>query len=466
MTEAIGPGATRRRGADDPRIAVANQLQAAGRLDEADALLDEIVAAVPAAAEAFNLKGVVAGARGDLAGAALWVDRAARADRRNALYPRNLTEIHRRLGNLDEGLRQGRRAVELDPRDAEAWYHLAMIHYERLEMERAIHAARRAIALAPVHAGAHFELAEALLVTGRLEEGWQAYEWRWRLPGASPAPEIVTRSIPAWDGRPLGDRALFLVGDQGFGDTIQFARYVPLAAERCGEVILGLSAELAAFVGTVTGAARIVSVLDAPPAAAAYAPLSGLPHLLGTASVAAIPTAVPYLSVDPARAARFADRIAGFCPEGHRRIGIAWAGRPTHGNDRNRSLSLADLAPLGDVPGASIVALQKGPGAAAIGQSFWQAPFLNLGPELRDFMDTAAAIAGLDLVVTVDTSVAHVAGAIGKPCWILLPFAPDWRWLLGRADTPWYPSVRLFRQPAPGAWAPVVEAVVDALGAP
>jgi hypothetical protein len=188
---------------------------------------------------------------------------------------------------------------------------------------------------------------------------------------------------------------------------------------------------------------------------AAYCPLSGLPRLAG-ADLLSIPAEIPYLRSSPNKREAWADRLDALVPRGLRRIGIAWAGRPTHHNDRNRSTTLATFAPLSQIPGISLISLQKGAGQAQIGHYWGRAPLFNIGPELRDFADTMAVLDCLDLVVSVDTSVVHLAGAMGRPAWVMLPFAPDWRWLLDRSDSPWYPTLRLFRQSADRRWQPVM----------
>jgi hypothetical protein len=194
---------------------------------------------------------------------------------------------------------------------------------------------------------------------------------------------------------------------------------------------------------------------------AAYCALSSLPRLAGT-RLDTIPAAIPYLRAEPEKVAEWADRLSWLVPAGYRRVGIAWAGRPTHVNDRNRSTTLATLAPLAELPRLALISLLKGPAQAQIGAYWGRAPLVNLGV---DFADTMAVLPSLDLVVTVDTVFAHMAGAMGRPVWIMLPFAPDWRWLLDRTDSPWYPTVRLFRQPAPGQWGPVVAEIARRLAA-
>ena len=210
---------------------------------------------------------------------------------------------------------------------------------------------------------------------------------------------------------------------------------------------------------------ELVDHWDRCPPFAAYCPLSGLPRLHGT-TLDTIPGKVPYLHPDPARTAAWRARLQDLLQPGHRRVGIVWAGRPTHNNDLNRSMSLSAFAPMAALDGIALVSLQKGPAQSAIADYFDRAPLLNLGAEIVDFVDTMSIIEALDLVVTVDTSVAHLAAAMGKPVWIMLSHAPDWRWLLERSDSPWYPTARLFRQPSPGDWDTVARRVGEALFEP
>jgi hypothetical protein len=179
--------------------------------------------------------------------------------------------------------------------------------------------------------------------------------------------------------------------------------------------------------------------------------------------VETIPAPIPYLRADPGRVSRWADRLSGLVPSGYRRVGVIWAGRPTHNNDRNRSALLADFMPLANVAGIALLALQKGPKTGQAGEYYGRAPLINIGAEIDDYDDTMAILENLDLLVTVDTSVAHLAGAMGRPVWVMLPRAPDWRWLLGRSDTPWYPTMRLFRQQTARRWDDVVKAIANEL---
>jgi hypothetical protein len=380
----------------------------------------------------------------------------------SAAHHRDLCEILRRQSRLDEALDHGLRAVALAPDDAVAHYNLGLVYADRLEIEQAIAAERRAVALEPDHASAHFELAELLLVSGQFDEGWREYEWRFRLPGVQPPLPPAFANTPVWDGRPMPDGTLLLVADQGFGDAIQFARYIPLVVGRCPNVVVAGSAEVEPIVRQQPGIATFFSHWEHAPAFDAYCTLSSLPLHFGT-RLNNIPAAIPLVRAEPGRVQQWRQRLDALVPTGYRRIGLVWAGRPTHGNDANRSTTLRTLAPLMALDGIAFVALRMEGALAQIGSYFGRAPLINLGAEIVDFNDTMAIIDGLDMVVTVDTSVAHLAGAMGKPVSVLLAYAPDWRWMLERVDSPWYPGMTLFRQQTPGDWPSALEKLVRTL---
>lgn len=456
LTAVAGP-------APDPAaeaLKLAAEHEQAGRLDEADATLDALLADRPEHAEAIHFKGVVAVRRGHTEDGARLMERSVAIGPVRAYYLRNLCEVYRTLGRYDEALACGRRGAQGDPADPICHANLSVLHYERGEPAEAIAAAERALAINDNLPGAHFGLAEALLLRGEMERGWEEYEWRFRMPGVPPL--MPRDDIPQWDGKPLKSGRLLLIADQGFGDGIQFGRYIPWAAQRVPELVLACSRELQPLLGQLDGVATLFDRWEAAPECAAFLPLSGLPRVHGT-RLDTVPADIPYLRADPALAARWKARVDALAAPGHRRIGLVWAGRPTHKNDRNRSVALTALTALTDLPGVTFVGLQKGPGQAQVGGYFGRAPIINLGPEIEDFADSMAVIDGLEQVVTVDTAIGHLAGAMGKPVSIMLPFAPDWRWLEARADTPWYPSVRLFRPTTPRDWPAVTRAVADAI---
>lgn len=437
-------------------FAIAAEFERAGRLAEARRLLESALVALPSQPDVLHLAGIVAFREKRPAEALDLMQRAIRYGIDTPLYLRNICEVLRTLGRLDDALEAATRAAALAPSDALCLHNLAIIHYERLEIDACIAAAARALALDPTLPGAHFELAEALLLRGEMARGWEEYEWRFRVAGAVQA--MPPTETPQWDGAPMQDRTLLLIADQGFGDVIQFARYLPWALERCPSLVIAASTEVSRLLRQVAPATRIVHRWEDGPAHHAFCPLSGLPRLHGT-RLRNIPAQIPYLRADSARIDAWRDRLDHLVPASYRRIGLVWAGRPSHNNDLNRSAALADFAPLASLRNTALVALQKGEAAAQIGDFFGRAPLINLGPEIAGYEDTMAILETLDLLVTVDTSVAHLAGAMGKPAWVLLPRAPDWRWLLDRADSPWYPSLVLFRQSEYRRWGPVVEQV-------
>ncbi len=443
-------------------LRIANEYERGGRLDDAKRLLDHILAAAPEQGDALHLAGIVAFRQGDIAKALDLMERSLRHGIDTPLYLRNICEVYRAMGRLDEALVTARRATALAPADPLCLHNQAVIHHHRLELDAALDCAGRALRIDPSLPGAHFVRAEALLLRGEWAAGWEEYEWRFRIGGA--APLMPPTSKPQWDGGALRNGTLLLIADQGFGDVIQFARYIPWAAERCRDIAIASSVEVRPLLRQIAPAAQHFVRWEDAPDSAVYCPLSGLPRLAAT-RIDNIPVPIPYLRADPARAAQWAERLDGLVPRGFQRVGVIWAGRPTHNNDRNRSALLADFRPLANLSEVVLLALQKGPKTDQAGAYYGRAPLINIGAEIADYDDTMAILDNLDLLVTVDTSVAHLAGAMGRPVWIMLPRAPDWRWLLDRSDTPWYPSVRLFRQQTSRRWDDVAHSVAAELAA-
>jgi tetratricopeptide (TPR) repeat protein len=360
------------------------------------------------------------------------------------------------LDRLDEAIHYGQRAAAARPNSAITHRNLAVIYRRTNRLPEALAAAQRACALQPAYAGARFELAIVQLLGGNLAEGWRGYDRFLQGDDGSPRRQ---HPGPRWDGQPMGG-TLLISAECGFGDLIQLVRYVPMAAQRVRRVIVESPPELLDLVRTVEGAAEVIAMGKSIPHYDAQVPVMGLPAAFGT-TLATIPGRVPYLSVDRARVEEWLRRLGVRAP-GERRIGIVWAGRPEFLNDRRRSTRLAEWAPALAAPGVRWFSLQKGPAVAQIAEMGASA-ITDLSAELRTFTETAAAMAALDLIITVDTAAAHLAGALARPVWTLLPFSPDFRWLLDREDSPWYPTMRLFRQPAAGKWAEVFERAGRAL---
>lgn len=439
-------------------LAIAQEYLDSGRPDAAGRMARHVLAAQPDAPDALLLAGLAAFHAGRHAEAGDLVARAATLSGTAASW-RSLAEIRRIEARLEEALGAARHAVALNPADPLALFQLALVLYDRQELPACLAAARAALELRPSMPDARMKLAQALLATGEFAQGWQEYEWRWRIQGA--APPLPDTDRPMWNGAPLA-APLLLIADQGYGDAIMFARYLPWALARAPDAVVAASAELHPLLHAIQPGLRLVSRWEDVPGFAAWCPFSSLPLLHGT-TLETIPAAIPYLRPDPARQAAWQARLDAALPAGHLRVGLAWAGRPTHPNDASRSTRLATLAPLAALPGIAFISLQKGPAAAEA--RHWPGPARLLNPEaeLHGFEDTAALLPALDLVLSVDTAVVHLAGAMGRPCWVMLPYAPDWRWLAGREDSPWYPSLRLFRPAAPRAWAGLVAGIAALL---
>jgi len=435
------------------------RLEQENNLAEADDLANRMLAAMPEHPHILHLAGIVAYRNGRVEQALERMEKAEAISPDMALYPRNMCEVYRGAGRLDDALRAGKRAVELAPNDSRAYFNRALIHYERLELEEAVRLSEQAIALDPDYAEAHFEKAEALLLAGRMQEGWESYEWRFKLKQAEGM--LPKTDKPQWDGKPLASGKLLIIGDQGFGDCIQFGRLIPWAALLCPQPVLACSGELTPILRQIPGIGKIVTRWEDTGDYEAYIPLSGLPRLAGIGTDNVPPSG--YLKPDPELVKEWSEKLGRLVPKGKKRIALVWAGRPTHKNDKKRSLKLTQFAPLFAREDIAIITVQKGDTIAQVGGYYGRAPLVNLGPEIGDFLDTMAILQSVDRLVTIDTSVAHVAGASNVPSSLVLPFAPDWRWLLNREDSPWYPSIKVFRQQRPYDWAGVIERVAAEL---
>ena len=448
--------------AETPEQALARAQSAAqaGRFGEAAGICNDVLAASPDNPAAQALLGVIAVRTNDLERGLALLERAVAARPGVAVWQANLSALNRMACRMPDALKAGQEAVRLEPQSADHLVNLSLVYADLDDRRQAIDCLLRAVGLQPEHAEAHLALAQNLLALGEFAPGWLEYEWRNRTEAGKATLPAMTSA--AWNGMRIPNRRLLLVGDQGYGDTIQFGRYIPMVAERCAELILGCSAEMAPLLAGLPGVAQYCHRWTDIPGHAVHCRLSSVPGLLHT-TLDTIPAPIPYLFADPARAADWRARLDATLPTGSRRIGLAWTGRPTHPNDRRRSLPLARLAPLGKVAGASFVSLQRPlpPSDAAALAEF--PGMTDLSGDLTDFGETAAVIANLDLVIAADTAVAHLAGALGKPVWILLPKAADWRWMLERRDSPWYPTARLFRQKVPGAWEGVIAEAETAL---
>lgn len=360
-----------------------------------------------------------------------------------------------RQNRLNEAQACFRQATSDAPDYLQARCNQAVLDTWRGNLDAAIDQLQYAIGQAPADGDIHYNLALALLSAGRFEEGWREYEWRFRK--ARPVP-VRHADIPRWGGEKLAGQRILIHAEQGYGDSLQFIRYAVLLAQQGATVYVeGQDHLITPLLASVPGVSRAISRSDSrPPSIDLQLPLMSLPLVLGAASWP--PLAPPYLYPPYNKKVYWRERLASL--EGIK-IGLAWAGRPEHDNDANRSISVDTLEPLGSVPGVSWVSLQFGNSPLVMPLP----NMLDVAGEVRDFCDSAALVSGLDLVVTVDSAIAHLAGGLGRPFCLLLPWNPDWRWMHRCYDSMWYPSARMYRQSTPGQWSGVMEELVSNLKA-
>ena len=444
----------------DQALTRAQAAAQAKRLNEASGICSDVLAASPDHPSALALLGIVSALQNDPEKGIGLLERAIKLRPGNASWYAHLASLCRATYRMEQALVAGQESVRLDPTNADNLVNLSLIFVDVDDRERAIACLLRALGQKHDHADGHLALAQNLLAMGDFAPGWLEYEWRNETEaGKNTMPKMTSAH---WNGMAIPKGRLLLVGDQGYGDTIQFARYIPMVARLCDEVVLGCSAEMGPILQNIPGVKQYCHRWNDVPGHAAHCRLSTLPYLFQT-RMETIPSQVPYLKAEPARIAAWRERFAAQLPPG-RRIGLAWTGRPTHPNDRRRSLPLSRLLPIAEAArGAVFVSLQKPMPAGDLAVMPQFRGMTDLSTDLTDFGETAAVLENLDMVVTVDTSMGHLAGALGKPAWIMLPKASDWRWMLDRSDSPWYPSVRLFRQGYPGAWDVVLAEVASAL---
>ncbi len=419
---------------------------AAGRFECALVQVDACLSQRPEEAELHYARGSALTALGEPAKACAALTRAVALQPDHAASNLNLGNAWADLDDLETAERLCRNAIALDPGMPEAHASLGYILTARGALPDAIQACQDAIRLRPGFTQAHWNLAIATLLAGDLKRGFAEFEWRkWHDPYRQDFPPLPG---PVWDGAVARGRTILVRSEQGLGDTIQFARFLPLIHKAGGNSVLQCQPSLHPLLGGLPGV-RVISSQDPLPPHDAWIDLMSLANVLGT-SLETIPAASGYLRADQVLAATWRDRL----PAG-KKVGVVFAGNPRHANDRRRSIPAVELP---EIPGITFISLRHGSAASALGRSDWT-------EHLTDFGQTAALIECLDLVITVDTAVAHLAGALGKPAWVLLPAAPDWRWMLGRPDSPWYDSVRLFRQETPGDWTSVLRSVFQSLEA-
>jgi FkbM family methyltransferase len=441
-------------------------LKGQGQLDEAIVHYQEALRLRPDYAEAHNNLGLAFAERDDR--------QAAMSSYQDALRLKpNYAEAHYNLGlvlakseKLDEAIDCYRRALWLKPDHAESHYVLGVALAAQAKPEEAVRCYEQALWYKPDYADAHFALGVAHLSLGNFEQGWPGYGWRSLCQRHIPRWSF---SQPSWDGSPLEGRPILLYTEQGLGDTLQFIRYAPMVQQRGGRVSVWCPPEAVSLLASCRGVEDLITEVSAD-WSGTHASLLSLPRILRT-TLATIPAEVPYLSADAQRVEHWRREIETLLPAKWKktypkvRVGIAWQGSPKHPQDRKRSVPLRSFAPLAQLPGVRLISLQVGPGTEQLQDLRGEFSVIDLGSrfDTTSIMDAAAAVTLLDVVITVDSAIAHLAGALGIRVWVLLPYVPDWRWLLHREDSPWYPSMRLFRQKEPGDWEEVIARLRPAL---
>lgn len=436
-----------------------NILQELGRPAEAIAAFDAALAANPRHLQTLINRG----------NALAVLDRCEQAladyDAALALAPGHPLALYNRgnalsaLAREPEAIAAYEGAIAAAPNHINAWLNRGLALAALNRHQEALSSYAKVRQLTPEHADVHFNAALSLLTLGDYQRGLAEYEWRWKRTGMTARSDL---RAPLWLGEtPLADKTILLHAEQGLGDTVMFARYAPLLARAGGTVVLEVRPELKALLAGLDGVTAVVATGEALPRHDVHCPLASVPLAFKT-ELSTIPANIPYLSAPGDRVDKWRPRIQALKSP---RVALAWSGRASHANDRRRSLALTQLEPLLSAPGVQFVSIQRELRDADAAQLAGDARITDIGAELADFADTAAVLSLVDLVICVDTAVAHVAGALGRPTFVLLPFQSDWRWTLDAERSPWYPEIRLFRQPAVGDWASTIARVRTELNA-
>lgn len=435
----------------DPRLVLARLLIQDNQAEAAIEALFDLLAMQPLSAAAYTNMGVALRRLGRLDDAISAYRTALGFAPNDGGLLSNLGIVLQDQDRYAEAMECFNRAIAAQPDSATAYLNLSVACREEMMIAQSVENARKSVAKDPGLAAAHTALAVGLLMQGEYKEGLAEYEWRSRMPDF-PSPKRAFNS-PVWDGADMRGRTLLVHDEQGVGDALQFVRYARELRARGVRVILECNSQLVRLLGAMDGVDAVIGRFQPLPPHDAHVSLLSLPHLMG-ARIDNVPANIPYLATEPVMQAQWAERLSAYPGL---RVGLVWAGNPEFKADRLRSPGLAAFRPLLDVPGVSVFGLQKGAGRKDL-ELAGPLPdcFTDLGPDIGDFADTAAIMANLDLVITSCTGPAHLSGALGRPTWTVLPFSPDWRWLEQGQHTPWYPTMRLYRQDQRGDWTSVI----------
>ena len=432
------------------------KLQREGLLRDAEVTYRGALKLNPSNADALHLLGTIAFQVGKHELAVRLIKRAIELNPNNSHFYNNCGPALRALGRFEEAIKCYQKTISLQPNHPAAWYNLGKCYGEAGQPERALEAYNRQLELGGDQAGTRWNRSLANLALGNFQDGWRDYELRWQATPAAVGRRNFT--IPDWTGEPLNGKTLFIYAEQGLGDTIQFVRYAPLIVERGGRVIVECQPELVRLIQSMPSIEKVIPQGSPTPSCAYQIAMMSLPLAFKT-RLETIPSHTPYLFPEDQESSIWRKRLGS--EKAKRNIGLVWAGGRKHPGDARRSLNLDQLSPVAQIPGIHWISLQKGePANQASGSVFSLSDWTS---DLDDMHSTAALMMALDGVVTVDTAVAHLAGALGKPVWLLLPFVSDFRWLLNCEDSPWYPNMRIVRQPVLGDWDGAVKKLYSIL---
>jgi Flp pilus assembly protein TadD len=434
-----------------------------GRSEDAIAEFREALRLAPKAVGAWNNLGKALAEQGRGEDAAACYHEALRLAPTGPRAWLNLGILRAEQGREGEATACFQEVVRLKPDYAEGHYNLGKVLLDLGQPDQALAQFEEAIRLRIDYSEAHLGRAMVWLLQGDYEKGWPEYEWRLKCGGFRGVRSQGANATPLarWDDSSLSRRTILLAAEQGLGDAIQFIRYAAMVKERGGTVIVEAQSKVLPVLAACPGVDRLVETDTTLPEFDFYAPLLNLPAIFGT-TVATIPARTPYLFADSDRVERWRQELK---PIEGSRIGIVWQGDPRNKGDRKRSVRLEQFSPLARIEGVRLVSLQVGPGTEQVAALADRFPLIDLGGRFdsHSLMDAAAALKSLDLIITVDTAIAHLAGAMGVLVWVLLPYASDFRWMLSRDDSPWYPSMRLWRQSEPGDWSGVFDRLAQAI---
>ncbi|MCG2722438.1 MAG: tetratricopeptide repeat-containing glycosyltransferase family protein [Thermodesulfovibrionales bacterium] len=440
-------------------VGLAFVLHKKGWIDEALRYYQKALMLNPKLADAVYNLGNIFQQKGRLDEAIRYYERAIKLDPHNALAYNNLGSVLQQKGQFDEAIVFYQKAITHNQGLLSAYNNLGLAFHEKGLFQEAMECHKKALSLNPDHPTVHFNIAGSLLLHGDFQEGWKEYEWRKKMHGYKGCRFIQ----PLWDGSDVQGHTIMLYsekGYEGFGDTIQFIRYATLIAKRGVKVFAECQRELKSLLRSVEGVEQVFSKDETLPEFDLTCPYLSLPFVFGT-TVEIIPSKTPYIMTNPVLIQNWRDKIQRDNSE--LKIGLVWAGDLRHPRSRYRSCELAAFSPLSQISDISVYSLQKGEASKEASNPPEGLKFFDYTEDFTDFSDAAALIENLDLVISVDTAGAHLAGALGRPVWTLLPFVPEWRWLLDRKDSPWYPTMKIFRQPYPGDWKSVISCITEEL---